>query len=40
VSVLEEKLRRVLDGKTSGITWRLKESLEEMEYAEDVCLVS
>jgi hypothetical protein len=40
VSVLEEKLRRVLDGKQSGITWRLKESLEEMKYAEDVCLIS
>jgi predicted metallo-beta-lactamase superfamily hydrolase len=23
-----------------GITWRLQESLEDMEYAADVCLVS
>jgi hypothetical protein len=29
-----------LDGKKRGITWRLKESLEDMEYADDVCLVS
>jgi hypothetical protein len=28
-----------LDGKKSGITWRLKESLEDIEYAEDVYLV-
>jgi hypothetical protein len=29
-----------LDRKKRGITWRLKESLEYMEYADDVCLVS
>jgi hypothetical protein len=29
-----------LDGKKRGITWRLKESLVDMEYADDVCLVS
>jgi hypothetical protein len=23
-----------------GITWRLKESLEDMKYVDDVCLVS
>jgi hypothetical protein len=28
-----------LDGKKKGITWRLKESLEDVEYADDVCLV-
>jgi len=33
-------LRRVLDGKKRGLTWRLQESLEDMEYADDVCLVS
>jgi len=33
-------LRRALDGKKRGITWRLQESLEDMEYADDVCLVS
>jgi len=29
-----------LDGKKRGLTWRLQESLEDMEYADDVCLVS
>jgi hypothetical protein len=33
-------LRRALDGKKRGLTWRLQESLEDMEYADDVCLVS
>jgi hypothetical protein len=32
-------LRRALDGKERGLTWRLQESLEDMEYADDVCLV-
>jgi len=33
-------LRTALDGKKGGITWRLQESLEDMEYADDGCLVS
>ena len=33
-------LRRALDGKKRGITWRLQDSVEDMEYADDVCLVS
>ena len=33
-------LRTALDGKKRGITWRLQETLEDMEYADDVCLVS
>ena len=33
-------LRRALDGKKRGLTWRLQESLEDMEYADDFCLVS
>jgi hypothetical protein len=38
--VLDGVLRKTLDGKKTGITWKLKESLEHMEYADDVCLVS
>jgi hypothetical protein len=38
--ILDGVLRRALDGKKRGIRWRLKESLEDMEYADDVCLVS
>jgi len=37
--VLDGVLRRALDGKKRGLTWRLKESLKDMEYADDVCLV-
>jgi hypothetical protein len=29
-----------LDGRNRGITWRLRETLEDMEYADDVRLVS
>jgi hypothetical protein len=29
-----------LEGQKIGITWRLKESLEDMEYADDVRLAS
>jgi hypothetical protein len=38
--VLDGVLRRDLNGKKRGITWRLKEPLEDMEYADDVCLVT
>jgi hypothetical protein len=37
--VLDGVICRALEGK-KRITWRLKESLEDMEYANDVCLVS
>ena len=33
-------LHRALDGKKRGLTWRLRESLEDLEYADDVYLVS
>ena len=33
-------LRTALDGKKTGLTRRIQESLEDMEYADDVCLVS
>jgi len=29
-----------LEGKKRGLIWRLQESLVDMEYADDVCLVS
>jgi uncharacterized tellurite resistance protein B-like protein len=38
--VLGGVLYRDLDGNKRGITCRLKESLEDTEYAEDLCLVS
>ena len=33
-------LRRAMDGKKRGLTWRLRESLEHLEYADDVCFMS
>ena len=33
-------LRRALDGEKRGLTWRLRESMVDMEYADNVCLVS
>jgi hypothetical protein len=38
--VLDGVLCRALDGKKRGITWMLKESLEDMEYAGSICLAS
>ena len=38
--VMDGVLHRALDGKKRGLTWRLQESLEDMDYADDVCLVS
>jgi hypothetical protein len=32
-------LRRALGGKKRGLTWRLQESLEDMEYADDIWYV-
>ena len=32
-------LPTAFDGKKRGLTWRLQESLEDMQYADDVCLV-
>jgi hypothetical protein len=38
--VLDGIPRRALDGKKNGITSKLKESLEDMECADNVCLIS
>jgi hypothetical protein len=38
--VLDGVLRRALDGKNRGLTWRLKETLEGMEYADDMSCIS
>ena len=38
--VMDGVLRSALDGKKRGLTWRLQESLQDMEYADDVWLVS
>jgi len=38
--VMDGVLCRALGGKKRGLTWRLQESLEDMEYADDVCFVS
>jgi hypothetical protein len=37
---LDGILRRSPDGKKRGLTWWLKKTLEDMEYADDICLVS
>jgi hypothetical protein len=31
-------LRSALEGKKRALTWRLRESLEDLEYADDICL--
>ncbi len=38
--VLDEVLRRSLDGRRRGILWRLTEHLEDLDYADDIVLLS
>jgi hypothetical protein len=38
--VLDKVLRASLDGKARGIRWKLRETLEGFDYADDSCLLS
>ena len=38
--VMDGVLHRALNGKKRGLTWRVQESLEDIKFADDVCLVS
>ncbi len=38
--VLDEVLRQSLDGRRRGILWRLTEHLEDLDYADDIVLLS
>jgi hypothetical protein len=38
--VLDKVLRASLDGKARDIRWKLTETLEDLDYADDVCLLS
>jgi hypothetical protein len=38
--VLDEVLRWSLDGKMRGILWKLTEHLEDLDYADDIVLLS
>jgi hypothetical protein len=38
--VLDEVLRRSLDGRRRGILWRLTEHLGDLDYADDIVLLS
>jgi hypothetical protein len=37
--VLDKVLRASLDGKARGIRWKLTETLEDSDYADDICLL-
>jgi hypothetical protein len=37
---LDKVLRASVDGKARGIRWKLTETLEDLDYAEDICLLS
>jgi hypothetical protein len=37
--VLDKVLRASLDGKARGIRWKLTETLEDLDYADDICLL-
>jgi hypothetical protein len=38
--VLDKVMRASLDGKARGIRWKLTETLEDLDYADDICLLS
>jgi hypothetical protein len=38
--VLDKVLRASLDCKARGIRWKLTETLEDLDYADDICLLS
>jgi D-hexose-6-phosphate mutarotase len=38
--VLDEVLKRSIDGKRRGIQWRLTEHMEDLDYAGDILLLS
>jgi hypothetical protein len=37
---LDKVLRASLDGKAKGMRWKLTETLENLDYADDICLLS
>jgi hypothetical protein len=37
---IDEVLRKSTEGKRRGITWRMNEQLEDLVFADDVCLLS
>jgi hypothetical protein len=36
---LDKVLRPSLDGKARGIRWKLTDTLEDLDYADDICLL-
>jgi hypothetical protein len=38
--VLDGVLNETFQGKSRGISWKLTQTLEDLEYADDVCLLS
>ncbi len=38
--VLDDVLRRPVDGKKRGILWKLTEHLEDIDYADDIVLLT
>jgi hypothetical protein len=38
--VIDEVLRKTIEGNERGITWRINEQLEDLVFADDVCLLS
>lgn len=38
--VLDDVLAQAIDGKNRGITWNLQSQLEDLAYADDICLIS
>jgi hypothetical protein len=40
VVVMDKVMRAVTAGSVRGITWKLTQTLEDLDYADDICLLS
>jgi hypothetical protein len=38
--VMDEVMRAVTAGSVRGITWKLTQTLDDLDYANDICLLS
>jgi hypothetical protein len=40
LAVMDKVMRAVIAGNVRGITWKLTQTLQDLDYADDTCLLS
>jgi hypothetical protein len=40
IVVMDKVMRAVTAGNVRGVTWKLTQTLEDLDYADDICLLS